>query len=77
MCTDTITNQGKLNTSSLVLTTVGSVCRASAEDTIERDVRKVLDGCIRSLEPKRGRGRARASDDGPVLKIMDRMLHKV
>lgn len=49
----------------------------SVGDSIERDVRRVLEGCIRSVEPKRGRGRARGSDDGPVLKVMDRMLYKV
>ncbi|KAK9833612.1 hypothetical protein WJX74_000510 [Apatococcus lobatus] len=51
--------------------------RPNAEATIEQDIRKVLDGCIRSLEPRRGRGRARGPDDGPILKVMDRMLHKV
>ena len=50
--------------------------RNTKEESLERDVRKVLDGCIRSLEPKRGRGRARSTDDGPVLKVMDRMLLK-
>ncbi|KAK9846783.1 hypothetical protein WJX84_001250 [Apatococcus fuscideae] len=54
-----------------------SASRNTKEESLERDVRKVLDGCIRSLEPKRGRGRARSTDDGPVLKVMDRMLLKV
>ncbi len=53
------------------------LCRANVEDSIERDVRMVLDGCIRSLEPKPARGRAMSTSEGLVLKAMDRMLLKV